>query len=387
MEQSHEDAGLKAPPDRVHLVSAPQLCGLAAEYSAPGEEKARVRTWGSMTSDHPLFYKAVGLASPYLDLAGWLDGGVHSCLVLIHDDASADVLVNSLPIRFEIAVKRPVKAGEGISNRDTADIRKAVFPNDLISGTDRVIFCMKVGWKFLLHFDLTRTLDKNYVLDTSEFETRICNLYRFLIFERVFRVVEAEPQFQLLKSAGWFPFIEIMADEFVQIAEAYSDGRDVEARVAGEVDKFSEDRLERMMLHWWRKEPFSARRGILVAGVHSFLSKTNDGDIQCIKTLITEIEGVARDLHMTESGNSKGDFWQSLATSAFNKAGSESSMYLPNLFADYLHEVMLANFDAGKQTVPLSRHTVGHGAAKPEQYTRARALQVILTLDQISYYI
>jgi hypothetical protein len=375
------------PPEHVHLDDAPRLCGLAAEYSPSGAASARVMAKNTMTSDNPLFYKAVGLASPYLQRAGWMDHWVHSFLILIHDDYAADVYINHVPLSLEIVVKKPAKAGEKVMDRDVADIRNAVFHGISILGSDRVIFCTKMGWKFGLHYDLARTLNPVYLLDVSEFGRIVGSLYRFLLFEHVFRTIEAGPAFKPLKSAGWFPFIEIMADEFRNLAEIYADGRDVEPRVAQEITKFDAARLERMVSHWWRKEPFAKRRTVLEAGIRAFQKGDDDGDILCTKTLITEVEGVARDLHMASTGTARGDFWLTLQNCGTDKAGGESSMYLPGLFADYLRENVLASFNPEEQTVPFSRHSVCHGAAAPEQYTRARALQVILTLDQISYYI
>lgn len=35
----------------------------------------------------------------------------------------------------------------------------------------------------------------------------------------------------------------------------------------------------------------------------------------------------------------------------------------------------------------MSRHSVGHGAAAATAYTMERALQALLTLDQVSFYL
>jgi len=50
------------------------------------------------------------------------------------------------------------------------------------------------------------------------------------------------------------------------------------------------------------------------------------------------------------------------------------------------HFLMVPNFDptAGPGAT-VSRHAVGHGAAEAAAYTQTRALQALLTLDQIAF--
>ena len=46
-----------------------------------------------------------------------------------------------------------------------------------------------------------------------------------------------------------------------------------------------------------------------------------------------------------------------------------------------------ANYDPDNHAGDAgSRHAVGHGAANSESYTMIKALQVILTLDQLAFY-
>lgn len=62
-------------------------------------------------------------------------------------------------------------------------------------------------------------------------------------------------------------------------------------------------------------------------------------------------------------------------------------MLFPKAFGRYLREHNFANFDPIAQTGTAgSRHAVGHGAASQESYTMQRALQAILTLDQLAFY-
>jgi hypothetical protein len=59
----------------------------------------------------------------------------------------------------------------------------------------------------------------------------------------------------------------------------------------------------------------------------------------------------------------------------------------PAAFGRYLETHTFANFDpASKKGSAGSRHAVGHGAAAQDSYTMTRALQAILTLDQLAFY-
>lgn len=66
---------------------------------------------------------------------------------------------------------------------------------------------------------------------------------------------------------------------------------------------------------------------------------------------------------------------------------SSGSLAFPDLFYQYLESFLFRGFDLKDSIVELSRHSVAHGVAAPNEYTRTRALQLILALDQIHHYI
>lgn len=63
-------------------------------------------------------------------------------------------------------------------------------------------------------------------------------------------------------------------------------------------------------------------------------------------------------------------------------AGGKDTLFFPTEFAHYLNNYTYA--DSNQQSA--SRHAVGHGRAKAEDYTQSRALQALLTLDQFAFY-
>ena len=69
-------------------------------------------------------------------------------------------------------------------------------------------------------------------------------------------------------------------------------------------------------------------------------------------------------------------------------AGDDSdSLLLPQQLLNYLTKSVFSHFNVETGTVDLSRNSVAHGTAEEEDYTLEKALQGILTLDQIYFYI
>lgn len=109
-----------------------------------------------------------------------------------------------------------------------------------------------------------------------------------------------------------------------------------------------------------------------------------------IKILLTEIEGILRDAYRAknEGKNAKVKTLLEFAGEAGERsAGAPDTLLFAHAFREYMHEYTFANFDPMEQSGEAgSRHAVGHGAATQESYTMTRALQAILTLDQLAFY-
>jgi hypothetical protein len=52
-----------------------------------------------------------------------------------------------------------------------------------------------------------------------------------------------------------------------------------------------------------------------------------------------------------------------------------------------LNEVVFKDFDLKTGKVDLSRHAVSHGVADQKEYTKVKALQAILIIDQMYFYL
>jgi hypothetical protein len=106
---------------------------------------------------------------------------------------------------------------------------------------------------------------------------------------------------------------------------------------------------------------------------------------------LTEIEGIIRIHYFKETGKGTKVNVRDLINHVFDKGkaktGSEASLFFPRDFLQYLKDAIFPKFDLEKGEIVLSRHTSSHGIAKVEDYSKIRAIQMILILDQLYFYI
>ena len=217
----------------------------------------------------------------------------------------------------------------------------------------------------------------------------LAGLYRYLSFQHIYAQLGAGSQSQEIFRDGWFPFLEIIANEYRTLSRAYQAKFNIENVVKDLVKRFDGQRLSKVVTKWWRNAIFANKKSILESGIEAFLQDTSSGNITCIKTLLPEIEGVIRLQHFHDIGEDKkfDEFLSHLLEKGRHKTGSDYTLFLPLHFVTYLRDVLFAPFSLKEGQIPLSRHSSGHGVAAAKAYTRERALQAILVLDQIWYYI
>lgn len=398
--KSNSNVNLSERPNlkAVHLDKVQDFIGFVLEGGAKGS-MIKVLFRDAITSDDPRFYiYADAIANSFLNPANIPIDGVHHLLVIIHKDLSADIYANNIPLSVMMRPKRDVAKGEAIFKSDIADIQGLNFPGIEILETDKVFFCFKVGWRFGLYFDVgprewskgDMTDSEEASLDVEQMQLGIGNLYRRLSFYDLYKSLEPEASFKRLLESGWFPFIEIMGAEYGTLSNAYAEGIAINDRVNELLDSFDETRLTRIISKWWKQPIFQDKQTIIEAATKAYQQGDEAGFINCIKNLSTEIEGILRIAYRTEIGTGKDIRVPMLIDYVIEKAKTttgKDSLFLPEYFLVYLRDAVFVNFDGDDQNPKLSRNTSSHGVAQPERYTKARALQLILVLDQIYFYI
>lgn len=373
---------------KIHLDKVENAVGFTVSNTGEEEETAEVLTKVAITSDEPQFYLYIEqIASSYLNKNNIYVDSVYQFLIVIHQNLSADLYVNDFQVVVEIMSKKDIIKGDLVRECDMADIKSLKFPEIEIIETDRIIYCFKVGWKFGLFFDL----DRRQPLALDDLYLKIGALYRYLRFQYVYNLIETEPHYEEMVKDGWFPFIGLLGSEYRTLIEIYQNKFDFENRITNFINMFDTSRLARIINKWWYKQIFKDKQQILKAGVNAYLTGTNDGYINCLKNLFTEIDGVIRFMYFKNTGKGRYIKTEKLLKHVLEKgrvkSGSDISLFLPHHFFQYLSNIVFTDFDLGKDKIDLSRHSASHGVASAESYTQMKALQGIFILDQIYFYI
>ena len=378
------------------------VCNVPAEHYFWALSSSR------QTSDQPIFYKYMDeISKLFLHPPEYKINisSINNFLIVIHKDLSADIYLNDYPIEIKCRSKRDILEGELISDNSIADIVELRFPGIDIKESDKVICCIKVGWKFGLYFNLIR--NPNLVqteIGSSEFkeeplersnivqmQTQLGQLYRYLVFQYVYQSLESEPIFNEIIADGWFPFVEILGDEYKRLFETYQNDKfTYENDVRKLLDSFNEMRIKSITDKWWENSFFQEKRELLQPGIDAFMRGTQSDYISCVKNLYPEIEGILRSMYRAD--HAEGAYRIEKVLAHLLEVGKlnvedENSLLLPNEFLQYLKNSFFRDFDPANVTVDLSRHSVSHGAALETGYTAEKALQALLTLDQIYFYL
>jgi hypothetical protein len=358
----------------------------ASNVKAGGTVPVLVRA--ELTSDQPEFYLYMrgitGLIVGKAKESGVLIQIDRVCafLVVTHPDGTADLYLQDFPVQADMMAKHAVAKGEAVFQTGVGDIRRLRLPWLSLRPQDGVIYCWKVGWKFALFFDL----DPGRDLDVDAMERSLGRLYRRLLFEDLYEAIESETVFSTLTASGWFPFIEIIGGEFEPLLKAYKNEFNIDEEVRKLVARFDAARIDAIGDRWWNGSLLANRKDILHPALEAF--KRPD-PVSCLKIVLTEIEGILQEAYIVEHGKgaSARELLEYATDKAVQKAGDPDSLLFPYQFLRYMRDYTYAHFDPkNPEAEVMSRHSVGHGGAAASAYTIERALQALLTLDQLNFY-
>jgi hypothetical protein len=364
------------------------LAGVSAE-AVQGGGKIRIWTRLALASDDPYFHRVVENLTDVLRHLVQQAGEhinfarANDILLVIRPDQSAELWVDGAAVMINVLAKRNVGAGTVIFEGDIADVTGLDFPCVDIGRNDKLLYLFRQDWHFALFFDFNP--DNN--LSRDETARTLGTLYRRLKYRHFYDALANETIFDRLIEAGWFPFVEIVGSEFKELALACEAGFPLAEAEAKLMQNFDDARLDRIFERWIAKPSFKTKETILRSSINA--QKSND-PVAVLKIVLTEIEGILSDAHFVKNGTRPkiSQLLEFARTSAEQKSGAPDTLLFPTAFAKYLERYTFANFDPTAGTgVAGSRHAVGHGAAVAESYTKVRALQAILTLDQFAFYV
>lgn len=357
--------------------------------TAKAGQIAHVWTQLALTSDEPLFHRLVeNLAGVVNHMAQQVGtpinlGRVDTVLLVLKPDNTAELWLDTAAVTIRCAVKRAVAAGAAIFENDIADVTGMSFPCVTFGERDKVLCIFREDWRFGFAFDM----NPKEKLDLDAFFTTLGTLHRKLRYRHLYEAVGDEARFDKLIATGWFPFVEIFTAEFKELLHHSDAGFDVAEIEQNIIAKFDEARLKYMLERWTTKAHFAAKIALLQEAIDAFSQKK---PASVIKIILTEIEGILNDAYRSRHDGRGAKLKELLAfaeDSAVQRAGGPNTLLFPSAFARYLITQTFADFDPVAQTGTAgSRHAVGHGAAAQGSYTMTRALQAILTLDQLAFY-
>ena len=381
-------SGLRNIGEPLRFKDVEPMAGFAAEPAKPGQQ-VKVCTRLALSSDEPLFHRLVeNLDDVVRHMVQKAGSAVNlrradTVLLILKPDNSAELWVDAAAVSLQCRVKRSIAARSVVFESDIADVTGMSFPCVDIGEKDKVLCLFREGWSFGLAFDF----NPDGKLDMSWFSTALGTLHRTLHYRHLFDAVNDPAIFDPLRAAGWFPFVEIITPEFRDLSLYVQAGFDVSEIEIKIVAAFDAGRLGHLFERWSEKPHFSAKAALLKEAIEAF---TAQKPASVIKIILTEIEGVLNDAYKTTHGGKGAKLKELLAfaqASAEERAGGPDTLFFPVAFGRYLATHTFASFDPIAQTgTAASRHAVGHGAAKQESYTMTRALQAILTLDQLAFY-
>jgi hypothetical protein len=369
------------------LLKELNIHGVAATAARQGD-KVQIWTRLAMTSDERIFHRVAQNIARLIEHSAAQSrkpvslATAHTVLVVLHKDNTADLWVDSAAVNLNILLKRGARAGEAIFENDIADVTGMDFPLVEIGQTDRIICLFREGWRFALFFDFNP--DDNF--DREWMRRTLARLHRTMHYRHIYDALSDEPTFKKLIAAGWFPFAEILGSEFTEFVTTCEAGFELSEPEDKLISSFDEERLTRIFNRWMLKPHLAGKEQILRAAISAFLARE---PIAAIKIVLTEIEGILAEAYKAIH-NRRAKLKTLLAfavQSAEEKSGAPDTLLFPSAFAEYLRNHTFADFDpSGPAPKAGSRHAVGHGAADTHSYTMSRALQAILTLDQLALY-
>ncbi|AHM60560.1 hypothetical protein D770_11515 [Flammeovirgaceae bacterium 311] len=243
---------------------------------------------------------------------------------------------------------------------------------------DQIIWFFRHKLTFGIFFDFRRELDK------IDIQRDLTVAYKKLAFYEIYNFLSQTSSVEKLFLMGWFPFSQLIYGSYSKaVSMTTSESSNLEERVGQLfVNEFSKERITSIYNKWLTDEVFNDRKPILFSGINSY---NNQDYIASISTLIPQMEGILQQKHIINNRKALKphevtNYLIDVAKSVYSS--SDSTMF-PDLFKLYLDSSLFKNYNAMGKNINLSRHTTAHGAAPAKLFTQEKALQVILTLDQI----
>ena len=361
-----------------------QLAGLSTNTATEGEAVTVIQRMFISSLEDDFSIIATNLLSSILPFNP--SASLNTLLVIIKPD-DRGYIYQKFPFGIQVIVKKDINSSHPVFRKDVADVI-SVFFNDSTTNLnpedgDRVIWLFRENWNFGLFFDFSGELKVEATLKEMGL------YYRKLSYLSEYRFFEKSSSFDLMIKDGWFPFVSLIGDGIDELRAYYEEAEKHPAIVQRLISSFDEQKLTEMVSRWWSNSLFNSKKSILQAGIKSYLRNDDEGYINAVKNLITELEGIVRVSFIKDYDKkpSTKDLIEYITNKGKDKFSSIGSLCFPEKFLDYLGNYIFRSFDVQAGQIPESRHTVAHGVAHDGVYSQEFALKIILTLDNIYFFL
>ncbi|HEY8999289.1 MAG TPA: hypothetical protein VIM53_03140 [Candidatus Saccharimonadales bacterium] len=139
------------------------LVGFLANGPKAGEE-ALILQRAPIHADDPHFYMYMNQIEGHFLVPADINGDAKTHLfILFHNDGMADIYTDYSQVHIEMKPKRDIAKGSPVYVSDIDDVRRYEIEGVELRPDDAVISVMKVGWKYGLFFDFTRSTNPDEV--------------------------------------------------------------------------------------------------------------------------------------------------------------------------------------------------------------------------------
>lgn len=359
-----------------------------AETSARGVDKVKVSQFGFCSSEDgdEFIRKLEGLPQQIISLIPSsfpiLPSMVNTLLAIIHKDKTAKVYLNEIKLLEQVRVKKDVKKGDLITLDHILDIGKMNIPDVSIPNNAGIVFVFSVGWRKGFLYDLVPLHGASPRPRQYDVEELIGSLFSYLMFQERFKI--DDNTWEIILDQKWFPFAHLDNEIVKQMISHAGEGWDID-----ELLPKITDNVKRLL-----KDNNPAKKSFSYITVHSeifekaFERYINEDYISCTSILYPRIEGLLRSFFRAEGYEEKPtDKTLSKAAIVHHEKNRISySLLLPSKFNDYLNNIYFANFVSGSMP-DVSRHSVAHGEARPENFDLKASTIAILIIYQLTLFL
>lgn len=303
----------------------------------------------------------------------------NNLLVRISPDKQAKIYVDNFPFMVNVLLNKKKQSGCAIFESeidDIASIRFADSFNDVSpQDNEQVIWVFRHNFNFGLYYDFRPNIK---VIDTMK---GMKDIYSYVHFLDFYQNISARKLKSLVKK-GWFPFIALSTAQYNYISKNIAYLPKIWLK-----QNFNKDFIQSLTDKWMQKKVFQNRKKFLDEGLSAFFEGKY---LSSISVLLPQIEGIIAEKYREERAKELASSPNKIIAYIDNLAQTSCENYnrlLPCNFKDYLKDFIFKHGMRSSDLVTTNRNTHSHGRAVAEDYTFERNLQIILTINQLFYYI